>query len=111
MILHTQSRIYQRAIELLKLTKNVIGDMPAGYGFLADHMRRSSASVLLNFAEGCGKRSKRERQRCFCIAKSEAYEVAAVLDAQQSLGVIKDDMYINGKDICDHLGAMLSKYK
>ena len=108
---HTDTRIYQRAIELVALAKSVADELPAGYGFLADQLRRAAASVPLNFAEGSGKRTPRDRQRFFRIAKGSAYEVAAILDVARTFGVVSQARRDAGLDICDHLGAMLSRYR
>ena len=108
---HTDSRIYRRALELVALSKSVMDELPPGYGFLADQLRRAAASVPLNFAEGSGKRTLRDRQRYFLSAKGSAYEVAAVLDVAYTFGVLADGHHARGLDICDHLGAMLSRYK
>ena len=108
---HTDSRIYHRALELVALAKSVMDELPSGYGFLADQLRRAAASVPLNFAEGSGKRSPRDRQRYFLIAKGSAYEVAAVLDVAHTFGVLSNEYHALGIDLCDHLGAMLSRYR
>ena len=56
------TRIYQRSLELIDITKAVLAELPSGYGFLADQLRRSSSSVVLNFAEGYGKHTKRDQR-------------------------------------------------
>jgi len=108
---HQDSRIYQRALELVDLARLVIDAMPSGFGFLVDQLRRAAASVPLNFAEGSAKRSAADRQRFFQIAKGSAYEVAAVLDVAHCFGVIDDQLRSRGLDLCDHIGAMLGRYR
>ena len=108
---HTDSRIYRRSLELVGLTKSVLEELPTGYGFLADQLRRAAASVVLNFSEGSGKRGPRDRRRYFDCSKGSAYEVAAVLDVAATFGVLSEKHHARGLDICDHLGAMLSRYR
>ena len=108
---HTQSRIYSHALQLVDLAKVALDQLPQGFGFLADQLRRAAASVPLNFAEGSGKLSYRDRKRYFLAAKGSAYEVAAVLDVAVRFGVVSSDLRDRGHDLCDHLGAMLSKYR
>ena len=110
-MLYTDSRIYRRALELISLSKKVLAELPTGYGFLADQLRRAAASVALNFAEGCGKRSARERRRYFETARASAYEVAAVLDVAQCFGVLDEPTQLQGREVCDHLAAMLVRYR
>src|SRR5438045_4113830 len=47
---------------------------------LRDQIVRSSTSVLLNIAEGTGKRSPADRRRFYGIARGSAMETAAALD-------------------------------
>jgi four helix bundle protein len=108
---HTNSRIYRRALELTALVHEVTEQLPRGYGFLGDQLRRAAASVALNFAEGCGKRSRPDRQRYFLTAKGSAYEVAAGLDVAGAFRSISPELHARGLDLCDHLGAMLSRYR
>ena len=86
---HTTSNIYRRALELVKLVHRVTEQLPRGYAFLGDQLRRASASVPLNFSEGSGKRSRADRQRYFLFAKASAYEVAAGLDVAHAFSAIE----------------------
>jgi four helix bundle protein len=106
---HTETRIYQRALELVRLCKEATDAMPVGYGYLSDQLRRSAASVVLNYAEGYGKTTQAERRRFFQISRASAYEVAATLDVAQCLGVIPDALRAKGADCCDHIAAMLTR--
>ena len=105
-----RTRIYPRTLELIDLTREVLDHLPAGYGFLADQLRRASASVCLNFAEGCGKESKRDRRRYFMAARGSAYEVAAVLDVGLHLGVVAETRRQQGRLLCDPLAGMLTRF-
>ena len=108
---HTHSRIYHRALELAALVHTVTEQLPRGYGFLCDQLRRAAASVALNFAEGSGKRSRADRQRYFLTAKGSAYEVAAGLDVAHAFSAIAPELHAEGLDLCDHLGGMLTKFR
>ena len=73
---HDNTRIYQRSLELIDVSREVIDAMPVGYGFLTDQLRRASSSVVLNFSEGYPKHSIKEQRRFFRMAKASCYEVA-----------------------------------
>jgi len=107
---HTKTRIYRSSLDLVELAQVAINQLPSGYGFLADQLRRAAASVTLNFAEGSGKRTARDRQKFFDIAKGSAYEVAAVFDVGMRLGAIQTQLAQRGHTRCDQLAAMISKY-
>jgi four helix bundle protein len=107
----TNTRIYCRALELVRKSQAVVERLPKGYGFLGDQMRRAASSVLLNFAEGCGKSSAAERRRYFETARASAYEVAATFDVAHAFGALDDPEHAKAQDICDHLAAMLTRFE
>jgi len=108
---YDDTRIYRTSLELVSLSRDVIADLPAGYGFIADQLRRASASVVLNFAEGYGKGSLAEQRRFFRIARGSACEVAAVLDVAACFGVVSATHCGRGRELCDHLARMLSRFR
>lgn len=108
---HDNTRIYRRSLELIALCKQVLDSLPPGYAFLADQLRRASASIVLNFSEGYSKRSHREQRRYFDIARGSAYEVSAIFDVADRFGIIEEGLHATGKDVCDHLAAMLTLFR
>ncbi len=99
------------AMELVALCYRIVNDLPVGYAFLADQLKRAACSVPLNFAEGYGKGTLKEQRRFFRIARGSACEVAAVLDVARTMGVMGDVDHAVGKDICDHLARMLTRFR
>jgi four helix bundle protein len=108
---HRQTRIYRQALELVSVSRKLHDALPPGFAFLRDQLRRASSSVLLNFAEGSGKNTTRDRQRYFRTAKGSAYEVSAIFDVAQTFGFVNDALHAQALDLCDHLGAMLCRYR
>ena len=108
---HTETRIYSTSLELVPGTRAIMDDLPRGYAFLADQLRRSVSSITLNYAEGCGKQHPRDRKRFFVQAKGSANEVMAIIDVAHSFGLIAQEQYTHLKDKADHLAAMLSKFR
>ena len=105
------TRIFAEAQKILGDGNVLIARLPTGYGFLADQVKRASTSIMLNFAEGNGKKGLKERQRFFRIAKGSLYEVAAVYDVALSFGFIEISFHEKVIDRCDYIAAMLSKWK
>ena len=64
-----------------------------------DHLDRASLSVLLNTAEGNGKRQRPIRARFFDDARGSAKECAACLDALVAKGVTTDERIPGGEDL------------
>lgn len=103
--------IYQRSLELVRLVKQVSEELPSGYSFLGDQLRRAASSVALNFSEGYGKSTPGEQRRYFRIARGSAYEVGAALDVGRQFGALSAQHHERGKDLCDHLAAMLTRFR
>lgn len=108
---YENTRIYQRAMELVALSHRLLGELPLGYAFLSDQLKRAACSVPLNFAEGYAKGSFKDQRRFFQIARGSACEVAAIFDVAHTMGVMRDADHEHGKDICDHLARMLTRFR
>ncbi len=106
-----QTRIYNRSLELVSLSQEIISGLPKGHAFLADQLRRASTSIVLNFAEGHDKGTLTEQRRYFRIARGSAQEVAAIFDVAHRLGAIAPAHYEQGADLCDHIVRMLFRFR
>ena len=105
------TRIYLRSLDLIDFVARVLRGLPPGYGFLADQLRRAAASVPLNYLEGCGRSGAADRRRFFSISSGSAHEVAGTLDVMHRFGVLGATDRAAGHDLCDHIIAMLRRFK
>ena len=102
--------IYQRCHELLIHSNALLKRLPTSYGFLGDQIRRASASVLQNFAEGYGKSTQKDARRFFSISRGSCNEVAAIFDIAHTAEIIDTKTHQAAKECADHLARMLSKF-
>jgi four helix bundle protein len=72
---HEKLRAYQEALRFMAWVEPSFEKLPA-----RDQLDRASTSIVLNIAEGNGKRSHPDRCRFFDIARGSALECAACLD-------------------------------
>lgn len=95
---HEKLRAYQEAIKFAAWVDPVIEQLP---GKLAarDQLDRASTSIVLNIAEGNGKRSHVDRCRYLDIARGSALECAACLDVLVARKKIDPAMNAEGKVI------------
>lgn len=107
----TDTRIYPKSLKLIGLSAQVIERLPRGHAHLADQLRRAASSITLNFAEGCGKSSVRDRRRYFHSARGSANEVVAILDVAMAFSALDQSLHDKAADIADHLAAMLSRFR
>src|SRR6478672_2532067 len=70
--------------------------------FLKDQLTRSSASIVLNLAEGSGKRTRNDQRRFYSMAFGSLRESQAILDME---GISDSEL----KQLTDQLGAVLWK--
>jgi four helix bundle protein len=69
---HEKTFVYQKSLALMQTAQQAITQFPSGFGFLADQLRRNTASVHHNFAEGYYQDSRRQQRRYFGYAIQSA---------------------------------------
>ena len=106
---HEDLDAYQAAIQFLAIAAKLWDQYPRGYATLADQLKRASVSIPLNIAEGYGKRSGRDRARFYDIARGSAHECGALFDASKVLGMVEEEMYVEGKTMLHRIVSMLVK--
>src|SRR5512140_3239501 len=84
---HEKTIIYQRCMELMALAAALIEQLPSGFAFLADQLRRSTSSVARNFGEGYYQRSRAQQRSYFDIASHSARESSMSFDTAQCFRV------------------------
>lgn len=93
---HEKLKVYQDALRFVAWIDPLLERLP---GKLAakDQLDRTSTSVVLNLAEGNGKRSHPDRCRYFDIARGSAVECAACLDVLRVKKHLTDTEAAEGK--------------
>jgi four helix bundle protein len=81
---------HQLTLNIYRLTKSFPREEMYG---LTSQMRRCSASIGANIAEGCGKRSNNEFQRFLQIASGSASELDYQLLLSRDLGYVAETEY------------------
>ncbi len=76
---HERLKAYQEALRFVSWAGPIIEELPAKLA-ARDQLDRASTSVVLNLAEGNGKRSRPDRCRYFDTARGSGVECAACLD-------------------------------
>ena len=105
------THIYSRSLQLAQITRDAIASFPPGHAYLADQLRRATSSILLNFAEGYGKRTHKDQRRFFDIARGSTNEVAAAFDFASVFELVDPIAHHQALDACDHLARMLTRFR
>ena len=61
--------------------------VPPGHSALRSQLSRAASSIVLNLAEGVGRRARAERAHFYSIARGSAMECGAIVDLVRSLGL------------------------
>jgi four helix bundle protein len=77
--------VYNVAVQFQVLAAGLV---PREHAVLRDQLERASVSIVLNVAEGCGRRTRHDKARFFSMARGSAMESAAVLDLLQARSLI-----------------------
>ncbi len=104
---HERLDVYHLALEFLVFADGVVESLPRGRGHLADQFTRAATSIVLNIAEGAGKRSKGDKRRYYLTARGSATESAALLDACQRLKLVEEPAHRAGKEQVVRIVSML----
>jgi four helix bundle protein len=101
--------VYQRAIELLALVADIVGDLPKGHADRVDQLVRASESVVRNIAEGAGRWSEADCSKHYKIARGSAMECAASLDVMRIRKLVAAEKYDRALRLVEGVVAMLTK--
>ena len=77
---HEKLTVYGRALDLATMLDAISTEIPERRADLRDQLRRASASIVLNLAEGAGEFSPGDKARFYRMARRSASECAAILD-------------------------------
>ncbi|ACB74083.1 four helix bundle protein [Opitutus terrae] len=104
---HEKLRAYQEALRFVAWVGPIIEELPAKLA-AKDQLDRASTSVVLNIAEGNGKRSTTDRCRYLDIARGSSLECAACLDVLVARQKLDSHLTAEGKDILIGVVAMIA---
>jgi four helix bundle protein len=77
--------------------------------FVRDQLERASLSVMLNIAEGAGRRSTADKRRFYAIARGSATECAALVDALFARSLLAPAEHDHARRLTIRLAQMLSR--
>ena len=80
-----------------------------GHAELRDQLDRASISIVLNIAEGCGRRSPADKGRFYSMARGSATECAAILDLLGVRGLVDDRLRRRARSLLVRVVQMLTR--
>lgn len=89
---HTKLAIFHKSKALVIECYRLSRDFPQDEKFaMVQQIRRASTSVHLNIAEGCSRRSLKERKRFFEISRGSLVEVDTTFSIAHELKYVEKD--------------------
>lgn len=106
-------KVFQDAKLLHKEIVTLANKFPSQYYYLADQLKRSSLSIMLNIAEGSSKQSNKDFNRFVAIALGSVDETIANLEVALEFKLISKGSFLDFEtkleQISNQLGG-LSKF-
>ena len=93
--------VYQKAIEVVALSQEVVELLPKG--------RAGLRNQLENIAEGAGEYSRGDKSRFYRIARRSATECAAILEVVSVLNLVADSQRSTGRAVLLGIVQMLTR--
>lgn len=105
----TELTVWQRAHELSLAVYKLTAGFPRSEIFgVTSQLRRASASVAANIAQGFGRRTTRELLRSLQIAAGEMEEVRYFLILSRDLGYVSNADFDRASALCDSVGQLIN---
>jgi four helix bundle protein len=98
---------YRVAIDFQTISARLVSGRRVGA--LRDQLDRASVSIVLNIAEGAGRRFGRDKANFFTIARGSATECAAVLDLLLARGLVSLPDHRHGRGLLIRIVQMLTR--
>lgn len=110
---HEKLEVYQVALSFVGWLANLLPELKANkearIGEVVDQIDRASTSIVLNLAEGNGRRATKQRARFFDDARGSATECAGCLDLMVAKRLVSAERVEEGKTILVRVVSMLTK--
>ncbi|MBE0646133.1 MAG: four helix bundle protein [Bacteroidetes bacterium] len=106
---HEALDVYKVSLEFNQWAKQVCRRLNSMNRSLHEQMIRAADSILLNIAEGNGKRAGADRKRYFESARGSSAECAAIIDILRTSEVIRPNEADHAKELLNRIAAMLTK--
>jgi four helix bundle protein len=98
---------YRVAVEFQAVAARIVSY--GRLGALRDQLDRASVSIVLNFAEGAGRRTLPDKSRFYTIARGSATECAAILDLLLARGLVSPADHRHGRGLLIRVIQMLTR--
>jgi four helix bundle protein len=106
---HRRLKVWQKSLLLLRAMYLVSKSLPPSERFeLSTQMRRAAWSILLNIAEGSGRRTRVDYAHFLGMARGSAREVSSQLEGAVVCELVARPMAEEAVELSDEVSRMLT---
>lgn len=106
---HRDLIVWQKAMDLTVQIYQITSSFPKEEIYcLTSQIRRASASIPANIAEGQGRRFSREFQQFLANSRGSLLELDTHLELAFRINYLNKEQYQNLRDKCDEVGRILN---
>lgn len=107
---HRDLDVWKQAMQLAEDVFEISGRFPPGEAYgLRSQLRRASASIPSNIAEGHSRGTSREFVRFLRIARGSLAETMTLLELSRRVGYLRPEELRGPLDLTERIGAMLTR--
>ena len=99
--------VYRKTLQLVKQDLSFLALQKDVDDVLADQLKRAVTSILFSLAEGTGRESSADKRRFYTMARSSAYESAAILQVILQTQKIESEDYSTFYGLLEEISKML----
>lgn len=104
--------MYKDAKVLFSFLLKIVRGLPKEFRFeMGSQLTRAGFSVILNIAEGSGKRSDKDMNRYFDIALGSLFEVLAAVDVLKENNFVSEEEFDTVLSMVDNISRQLGGFK
>ncbi len=107
---HKKLIVYQSSLELVSEVYKITDNFPPSENFgITSQLRRAAVSIPSNIAEGAARKTQKERNRFYQIARSSLVEIDTQIEISIKLGYLTESKIETLADLSNQVFAILSK--
>jgi four helix bundle protein len=100
-------QVYQKSFQLNKLIYKYIKDSSDLPGYVKNQLGRASLSIMLNIAEGVGKKTSKDKKNFLVISRGSTLECAALIQFLRSENELPENLGLEISSGLEEISKML----
>ena len=100
--------VYNKSLDFCIRACKIAGNFPPKFFNIKDQLIRAALSIPLNIAEGCGRKTIKDKNNFYRTARASVFELIPILEICLSMDLMDKNIYYEYRENCVELSKMLS---